>query len=166
MEIATFAGGCFWCGEAVFIRLKGVSKVTSGYTGGEIANPSYEQVTTGSTGHAEAIQIEFDPKIISYQKLLEVFFATHDPTTLNQQGADMGTQYRSVIFYHDDNQKKEAQGFIKGKVVTKVERIGKFYPAESYHKDYYETHKDALYCKIVIDPKIQKLYRDFKEDLK
>jgi peptide-methionine (S)-S-oxide reductase len=175
METATFAGGCFWCGEAVFQRLKGVLKVTSGYTGGETDNPSYEEVVSGQTGHAEAIQIEFNPKEITFEKLLQVFFATHDPTTLNQQGADVGTQYRSAVFYKDEEQRKEAESFIKQleaskkydkPIVTKVEPLKKFYSAGTYHKDFYDNHKDAPYCQIVIDPKIQKLYRDFKDNLK
>ncbi len=166
MEKATFGGGCFWCTEAIFQRLKGVKTVIPGYTGGTINNPNYEQVSSGETGHVEAIQITFDPKIISFEKLLEVFFATHDPTSVNKQGADVGTEYRSVIFYHSDDQKKAAEARIHPPMVTKVEPAKEFYPAEDYHKNYYENHKDAAYCKLVIDPKIQKLYRDFKEDLK
>lgn len=175
MEVATFGGGCFWCTEAVFKRLKGVESVEPGYAGGTMDNPSYEAVSGGQTGHAESIQIKFDPKVISFDKLLAVFFATHDPTTLNQQGADIGTQYRSVIFYHDENQQQATLDYIKklqdsgkfsSKIVTKVEPFTNFYPAESYHKNYYENHQDAPYCQLVIDPKIQKLYRDFKTDLK
>lgn len=175
MELATFAGGCFWCTEAVFKRLKGVESVEPGYAGGSMNKPSYENVSSGKTGHAEAIQITFDPKIISFNELLKVFFATHDPTTLNKQGADIGTQYRSVIFYHDQKQQKAAEDYIKSiqksgkfssKIVTKVEPLSSFYPAETYHKDYYENHQDAPYCQLVIDPKIQKLYKDFKENLK
>lgn len=166
MEIATFAGGCFWCTEAIFKRLKGVESVIPGYTGGNLDNPNYEQVSSGETGHAEAIQITFDPNTISFEKLLEVFFATHDPTTLNQQGADFGTQYRSSIFYHSADQKKAAEKFVHPPMVTKIEEASVFYPAEDYHKNYYDTHKDAMYCKLVIDPKIQKLYKDFKENIK
>ncbi len=175
MEIATFGGGCFWCTEALFKRLKGVSSVEPGYSGGDMENPNYEAVSGGQTGHAEAIQLTFDPKIISYEKLLEVFFATHDPTTLNKQGSDVGTQYRSVIFYHDENQKNtirdyinklEKSGKFSSRIITQVKPFINFYPAENYHKNYYDSHQDAPYCQLVIDPKIQKLYRDFKEDLK
>ena len=166
MEIATFGGGCFWCTEAIFQRLKGVIKVVPGYTGGTSDNPNYEQVSSGESGHVETIQITFDPKIITFEKLLEVFFATHDPTTVNRQGSDIDTQYRSIIFYQNDAQKETAEKFIHLPIVTKIEPAATFYPAEDYHKNYYETHKDAPYCQLVIDPKIQKLYRDFKEDLK
>lgn len=168
METATLAGGCFWCTEAIFQRIRGVIQVTPGYTGGNKNNPSYEDVTSGSTHHAEAIQITFDPKVISYQKLLEVFFALHDPTTLNKQGADIGTQYRSAIFYNDEQQKKIAQE-LKSQIpnaVTEIVPFEKFYKAEDYHQNYYETHKDIPYCKIVIDPKIQKLYKEFREIVK
>lgn len=175
METATLAGGCFWCTEATFQRLKGVKSTTPGYTGGTVGNPTYEQVCTGSTGHAEAIQIRFDPKIISYGKLLEVFFALHDPTTLNQQGADVGTQYRSAIFYHDDNQKKTAEtlkgkldksGNFKAKIVTEVVPFTKFYQAENYHQNYFDSNRTAPYCQVVIDPKIKKLLEEFPADLK
>lgn len=165
-EIATLSGGCFWCLEAIFKRLKGVTSVVSGYAGGEMQNPSYEDVSSGKTGHAEAVQITFDPKIITFEKLLEVFFATHDPTTANRQGSDVGTQYRSVIFYQNDAQKETAEKFIHPPIVTKIEPATIFYPAEDYHKNYYETHKDAPYCKLVIDPKIQKLREKFKEEVK
>ncbi len=175
MEKATFANGCFWCTEAVFKRLKGVSEVISGYTGGATEDPSYDDVSSGKTGHAEALQITFDPTVISYDKLLDVFFATHNPTTLNQQGNDMGTQYRSAIFYHSDSQKKSAERAIasleKEKVypdpiVTAVEPYTTFYPAEPHHQNYYDRNTDMPYCKYVIDPKITKLYKDFKEDVK
>lgn len=176
LSVATLAGGCFWCTEAVFKRLKGVVKVIPGYTGGKIKSPTYEQVSTGNSGHAEAIQIEFDPAIISYQKLLEVFWALHDPTTLNRQGGDVGTQYRSSIFYHNEDQKKtaekslkkaESSGMYKDKFVTEIAPIANFYPAEDYHMNYYEQNKNANpYCRIVIDPKITKLYKNFKDDLK
>lgn len=173
MDTATVAGGCFWCTEAIFKRLKGVGKVTPGYTGGDVENPSYEAVCSGNTGHAEAVQIEFDPKVISFEKLLEVFFKLHDPTTLNQQGNDVGTQYRSAIFYYSNEQKEIATKIISKlqvefdkPIVTKLEQFSKFYPAESYHRDYYDLNRSQPYCQIVIDPKIQKLYRDFKDDLK
>lgn len=168
METATLAGGCFWCTEAIFKRLKGVIEVIPGYTGGTVENPTYEVVCSGKTGHAEAIQIKFDPKIISFETLLEIFFKLHDPTTLNRQGNDVGTQYRSAIFYHDEAQKKEALDKIKKipGAVTKLEPFSKFYPAEDYHKNYYERNSSQPYCQIVIDPKIQKLYRDFKQQIK
>ena len=172
-EVATFAGGCFWCTEAIFKRLKGVKSVASGYSGGNPPaggeNPTYEQVCSGTTGHAEAIRIEFDPKIISFKKLLEVFFKLHDPTTLNRQGNDVGTQYRSVIFYHGEQQKELAekvklkmQKIYKGKIVTGIVPFANFYRAENYHQNYFENNKNAPYCQVVIDPKIQKLYKDFK----
>lgn len=174
-ETATLAGGCFWCTEAIFRRLKGVLSVTPGYTGGEMNNPSYQDVSTGKTGHAEAVQIKFDPKILSFEKLLDVFWHLHDPTQLNRQGADVGTQYRSAIFYHNDLQKKiaeaskkklEKSGYYDNPVVTKIVPFTKFYPAENYHKDFYETHKNYPYCKVVIDPKIKKLMTQYKEDIK
>jgi peptide-methionine (S)-S-oxide reductase len=172
--IATFGGGCFWCTEAIFQRLKGVIKVVPGYSGGDVDNPSYEQVSAGNTGHAEATQITFDPTIIGFDKLLEIFFATHDPTTLNRQGNDIGSQYRSAVFYHSDNQKKDAENCIKdleksGKfdipIVTEVSPFRKFFPAEDYHKNYYNTHKDQAYCKLVIDPKVQKLMKEFSKEI-
>lgn len=173
--IATLAGGCFWCTEAIFKRLKGVESVTSGYAGGEMDKPSYEAVSSGTTGHAEAIQIKFDPKIITYEKLLEVFFKLHDPTTPNQQGADVGKQYRSEIFYHDENQKNialevkeeiEKEDTYQNPIVTEIIPYKNFYKAENYHQNYYENNRMAPYCQIVIDPKIQKLMSDFKEDVK
>lgn len=167
---ATFAGGCFWCTEAVFQRLEGVKKVVPGYTGGSIKDPSYKEVAKGNTGYAEAIQITFDSKEISYEDLLHVFFATHDPTTLNRQGADIGTQYRSEIFYHDEAQKEKAEKYIneiqkdyKDNIVTKVSKFEKFYEAEDYHKNYYNNNKNSMYCKLVIDPKINKLSKIKKE---
>lgn len=172
--IAIVAGGCFWCTEAIFKRLKGVKSVIPGYAGGTTQNPTYEQVSSGKTGHAEAIQIEFDPKIISFEKLLQIFLKLHDPTTLNKQGTDTGTQYRSIIFYHDQNQKEKAEKAIKkieeskiysSKIVTKIETFTKFYLAEDYHKNYYERNSYQPYCQIIIDPKIQKLYRDFKQEV-
>lgn len=170
---AYFAGGCFWCTEAVLKSLKGVISATPGYSGGDAENPTYEKVSLGATGHAETVQIEFDPKVISYGDLLTVFFATHDPTTLNRQGNDIGTQYRSVIFYADESQKKEAEDFIKnlnaelgGGVVTELVAFERFYEAEDYHKNYYERHKDQTYCELIIAPKIEKLQSRFKELLK
>lgn len=172
METATLAGGCFWCTEAIFKRLKGVLSVIPGYSGGNPPegglSPTYEQVSSGKTNHAESVQITFDPTIISFEKLLEVFFALHDPTTLNQQGADIGTQYRSAIFYHSEKQKQTAEK-IKAtipKAVTEITRFTAFYAAEAYHKDYYEKNSKAGYCKIVIDPKITKLYKEFSEVVK
>lgn len=169
-EIATFGGGCFWCVEAIFKELKGVEKVVSGYAGGAMANPSYEQVSTGDTGHAEAVQITFDPKVISYEQLLEVFFLTHDPTTPNRQGDDIGTQYRSVIFYHDEKQKRLAEAFIKklaaeqvyeARIVTEILPYSQFYPAESYHQDYYAQNPNKPYCQLVINPKLAKFRQKF-----
>ena len=175
LQKATFAGGCFWCTEAIFKKLKGVKEVVSGYAGGDKENPSYEEVSSSTTGHAEAIQITFDPKTISYEDLLYVFMRTHDPTTLNRQGNDVGTQYRSEIFYHNGDQKKLAEKEIReleesdyydGKIVTKISHYRDFFPAESYHQDYYKNNKNKPYCKIVIDPKIDKLKKDFKKFLK
>lgn len=175
MEKATFAGGCFWCTEAIFQRLKGVSSVLPGYSGGSVENPTYEQVCDGKTGHAEAIQIEFDPKLIPFEKLLEVFFYTHDPTTLNQQGNDMGPQYRSVIFYDELEQKEEAEKFVKElkqkkvysrQIVTTIEPFKNFYIAEDYHKNYFEKNKDAPYCNYIIGPKIHKLLEKFGKEVK
>jgi peptide-methionine (S)-S-oxide reductase len=174
-QTATFAGGCFWCTEAIFKRLKGVTTVTSGYTGGTTDNPTYNQLHETETGHAEAIEVNFDPSIISYSTLLDVFFGTHDPTTLNRQGNDQGTEYRSVIFYHDEEQKNLA--FTKKKqledekkfsdpIVTEIIPYTKFYPAEEDHKDYYDRNQNAPYCKIIIDPKIQKLMKNFSESVK
>ena len=165
-EVGVFGGGCFWCTEAVFASLKGVVSVMPGYSGGTLTNPTYEQVSGGNTGHIECTKVEFDPEIISYEQLLKVFFETHDPTTLNRQGNDMGTQYRSVIFYTSEDQKSSALNFInkiteaglyKSPVVTTVEPLGEFYPAEDYHQKYYENHKDAPYCQIVIAPKLEKV---------
>ena len=171
-KIAVFGGGCFWCTEAVFKMLKGVYAVWPGYAGGTVANPTYEQVSSGTTGHAECIKIEFNPEEIRYSDLLTVFFASHDPTTLNQQGHDIGTQYRSVIFYTTDDQKKDAENFIKNlnesnkegrSVVTEVLPLGDFYIAENYHKDYYERNQDAPYCQLVINPKLDKVQKDFED---
>ncbi len=172
IEQAVFGGGCFWCTEAVFKMLNGVTKVEPGYSGGTTKNPTYDDVGTGLTGHAEATLIEFNPKIISYEKLLTVFFGTHDPTTLNRQGGDVGTQYRSVIFYTSEKQKEIAENFIKNlnnqsekgaPIVTEVAPFDIFYSAEDYHKNYFENHKDAPYCQLVIDPKLEKVQKDFGE---
>lgn len=174
-EIATFGGGCFWCTEAVFLELRGVEKVESGYAGGEIANPSYEAVCTGRTGHAEVIQITFDPATISFRDLLEVFFATHDPTTLNRQGADVGTQYRSAIFYHSPEQQAAAEAMIAERnasgdfappIVTQVVPYANYYPAEDYHQNYYAEHPTQSYCSAVIPPKLAKLRQKFAAKLK
>lgn len=176
LETATFAGGCFWCTEAVFKRLKGVEEVISGYSGGRVENPTYEEVSSGDTGHAEAIQIKFDSSVISFEQLVEIFFKLHDPTTLNQQGADVGEQYRSAIFYHSEEQKEIAEKVMEqfekrqaydDPIVTEITPYSDFYKAEDYHQDYYENNRNSnSYCRIVIDPKIQKLYRDFKEMIK
>lgn len=174
MEKATLAGGCFWCTEAIFQRLKGVLSVEPGYSGGLIANPTYAEVCSGTTGHAEAIQIEFDPRIIPYVKLLEVFFYTHDPTTPNQQGNDIGPQYRSVIFYHSAKQKTAAQKFVRQlkkekvfsrPIVTTIEPFKNFYLAEDYHKNYFDRNKNA-YCDFVIKPKIHKLLEKYRKEIK
>lgn len=174
-EIATLANGCFWCSEAVFSRLKGVKSVVPGYSGGKIEEPSYDDVCTGRTGHAEAAQIEFDPAVISFEKLLDVFWHTHDPTTLNRQGADVGTQYRSAIFYHDDRQREIAENskreleeevIYNDPIVTEITPFKNFYIAEDYHKKYYENHQDAQYCRFVIEPKIRKLLKQYEKDVK
>lgn len=172
---ATFGGGCFWCTEAVYAQIKGVTRVTSGYIGGHVENPTYKQVCSGLTGHAEAVEIEYDPAVVAYEKLLEIFFSTHDPTTLNRQGADVGTQYRSAIFYHDDEQKKTAQQVIiqlnaakvfPAKIVTKLEPATVFYPAEDYHQDYFAINGYQPYCQAVIAPKVAKVRKVFKDLLK
>ena len=175
METATLAGGCFWCLEAVFQQLKGVTKVTSGYAGGTVPNPSYEAVCTGRTGHAEVVQIEFDPAVVSYRELLDVFFVIHDPTTLNRQGVDEGTQYRSAVFYHSPQQQQVAEAVIAeleaGKVwddpiVTEVVPLDAFYPAEEYHRDYFRRNPGQSYCRAVIAPKVAKLRKHYLEKLK
>ncbi len=175
MEVATFAGGCFWCTEAIFLELDGVQSVVSGYTGGARPNPTYEQVSSGATGHAEATQITFDPKKISFGELLEVFFATHDPTTLNRQGNDVGTQYRSEIFYHSAEQKQISEDYIaqltaaktfEDPIVTKVSPAVVFYAAENYHQNYYNQNKGQSYCHYVITPKVEKVRSYFKDKLK
>jgi peptide-methionine (S)-S-oxide reductase len=166
-ELATFGGGCFWCMEAVFERLPGVKSVASGFAGGHTANPAYEQVCTGDTGHAEVTQIEFDPAKISYEKLLDVFWQAHDPTTLNRQGADEGTQYRSIILYHSEVQKLAAekskagaQKNFKHPIVTEIVPFVKFYPAGDHHQEYYDNHSSAPYCRAVIAPKLEKLEKE------
>jgi peptide-methionine (S)-S-oxide reductase len=173
-QIATLANGCFWCSEAIFKRLKGVKSVLPGYSGGIVENPSYEQVCAGKTGHAESIQIEFDPTVIPYEKILEVFWHTHDPTTLNRQGNDVGTQYRSAIFYHDQKQKEiaekskrglEKEGVYKNPIVTEITPFKNFYVAEDYHKNYYENNQDVPYCSFVISPKVRKLTQKYGNDL-
>ena len=175
MEVATFAGGCFWCTEAVFLEIKGVEKVVSGYIGGKTVNPTYKDICTGETGHAEAIQITFNPNEVAYEDLLEVFFGTHDPTTLNRQGADVGTQYRSAIFYHSEAQKTKAENYIQllekeklydKKIVTKVSSATIFYPAEDYHQNYYNQNSSQGYCQMVIAPKLEKLRKYYKSKLK
>ena len=172
---ATFAGGCFWCTEAVYAQLKGVHAVTSGYIGGQVPNPTYKDVCSGLTGHAEAIEIEYDPQVVSFEKLLEVFFATHDPTTLNRQGADVGTQYRSGVFYHDDEQKRIAEQVIAkldaaqvfpAKIVTEVTKASTFYPAEGYHQDYFAKNPADRYCNAVAAPKVTKVRKVFKDLVK
>ena len=171
METVTFGSGCFWCTEAVFQQLKGVSSVVSGYSGGHVENPTYEQVVTGRTGHAEVCQIQFDPDQISFEDILEVFFNTHDPTTLNRQGNDIGTQYRSVIFYHTDEQRETAErikaeldtsGTWKNPIVTEIVPIKKFYKAEDYHQNYYRNNPNQGYCQLVIAPKLRKFEKVFK----
>lgn len=175
MEIATLAGGCFWCTEAVFLELKGVESVVSGYIGGKTANPTYKEICNGDTGHAEAIQISFNPNEISFGELLEIFFATHDPTTLNRQGNDVGTQYRSEIFYHNEDQKEISESYIElltqentfGKaIVTRISPATLFYPAEDYHQNYYNQHQEQGYCSYIITPKIEKLKKVYKDKLK
>jgi peptide-methionine (S)-S-oxide reductase len=173
-ETATFANGCFWCTEAVFKRLKGVKSVLPGYAGGTVKDPSYDQVCAGNTGHAESIQIKFDPKVLPFEKILDIFWHTHDPTTLNRQGNDIGTQYRSAIFFHNEKQKEiaekskkdlEDKGVYKNSIVTEITPIKNFYVAEDYHKDYYDNHQDAPYCNYVIDPKIHKLLQRYGSDV-
>jgi peptide-methionine (S)-S-oxide reductase len=175
LQIATFAGGCFWCTEAIFLRIEGVSKVVSGYTGGQIKNPAYREICTGRTGHAEAIQIFYDDQKVSYKELLEIFFATHDPTTLNRQGNDVGTQYRSSIFYNSDIQKQEAEDFISlledetifdNPIVTEVVPLGAFYNAEDYHQNYYNQNSEQAFCQFVISPKLSKLKALYPNKLK
>lgn len=171
-ETAVFGGGCFWCTEAVFSELKGVTSVESGYAGGHTKNPSYEEVCSGTTGHAEVIKITFDPAIVSFEKLLEVFFLTHDPTTLNRQGADVGTQYRSAVFYTSNEQKEKANEVIKAisdkqaysnPIVTEVSELSNYYVAENYHQDYFSRNGNQPYCRIVIQPKMEKFRKAFSD---
>ncbi len=173
IKVATFGGGCFWCVEAVIQRLKGVEKVVSGYSAGQTKNPSYREICTGTTGHAEVIQVNFDPSVISYEDLLTVFMTSHDPTTLNRQGADKGTQYRSIILYHDAEQKATAEKVLENvktyysdPIVTQIVPLDVFYAAEKNHQDYYNNNSFAGYCRIVIDPKIKKLRDQYADKLK
>jgi peptide-methionine (S)-S-oxide reductase len=174
-DTATFATGCFWCTEAIFQRMKGVKKVTSGYSGGNIPNPTYEEVCTGSTGHAECCRVIYDPAVVSFDELLEVFWKTHDPTTLNRQGNDVGTQYRSAVFYHTEEQKEKAEhykkaldssGAFNSPIVTVIEPIKNFYSAENYHQDYFNSNPGNTYCRFVIVPKVEKFQKVFKDKLK
>ena len=174
-EIATLAGGCFWCLEAVYDELKGVEDVVSGYAGGRVPNPSYELVCTGATGHAEVVQIAFDPKIISFKEILEVFFTIHDPTTLNRQGSDVGTQYRSAIFYHTQEQKVTAEQVIAelnsehiwdGSIITELKPFEEFYPAEAHHQEYFKKNPNQSYCRVVIAPKVTKFRKKFLDKLR
>lgn len=175
LQTATFAGGCFWCTEAIFKRLNGVMSVMTGFSGGKRENPDYFQVVTGVTGHAESIQIMFDPHTIPFEKLVEIFFAMHNPTTLNQQDYDRGEEYRSAIFYHSDEQKKiaekvkkeiEESGKYKDPIVTEITPFSAFYPADQHHQDFYDKNRNIPYCQIIIDPKIQKLLKEFSNDVK
>jgi peptide-methionine (S)-S-oxide reductase len=174
-EIATFGGGCFWCVEAVFTELKGVEKVESGYAGGTVPNPTYEEVCTGKTGHAEVVQVTFDSNVLSYKDLLKIFFTVHDPTTLNRQGADVGTNYRSVIFYHTDEQKREAsevisevtaEGLWSAPIVTELQPFKAFYRAEQYHQEYFKNNPNQPYCRMVIVPKVRKFREHYMERLR
>jgi len=175
IEIATFGGGCFWCTEAIFERVSGVHKVESGYSGGHVINPDYKMVTSGTTGHAEVVQITFDPEVVSYLELLKIFFLTHDPTTLNRQGADVGTQYRSIVLYHDEHQQNltreimqelDSEAIWSDPIVTAVEPFEQFYSAEAYHQEYYDNNPNLGYCRLVITPKLEKFEKVFKEKLK
>ncbi|WP_426493560.1 peptide-methionine (S)-S-oxide reductase MsrA [Hymenobacter sp. 102] len=175
MEQATFGAGCFWCVEAVFQDLKGVEKVVSGYMGGRIANPTYKEVCSGLTGHAEVAQITYDPSVISFEELLEVFWKTHDPTTLNRQGADTGTQYRSGVFYHNEEQRRLAEGYkqklnaahaFPNPIVTEITAATTFYPAEDYHQNYYNQNGQQPYCQFVVKPKVDKVRQVFADKLK
>jgi peptide-methionine (S)-S-oxide reductase len=175
LETAVFGGGCFWCTEAIFNRLKGVATVTSGYAGGKSQNPSYFKVSLGFTGHAEVIQIEFDPKVIPYTQLLDIFWHTHNPTTLNRQGADVGSQYRSIILYTTDSQRQQAETMLQtfkdsnefgAAIVTEIQPLDTFYTAEEYHQKYYENNPTEMYCEVVISPKIEKLLKKYQAWLK
>jgi peptide-methionine (S)-S-oxide reductase len=174
-EVATLAGGCFWCLEAIFVEVDGVEDVISGYTGGTTVNPTYQEVCSDRTGHAEAIQLTFDPGKISYREILEIFFSVHDPTTLNRQGEDVGTQYRSAIFYHNERQRTIAETLIKElneahlwdkPIVTQVAPLDKFYPAEDYHREYFSRHPEQSYCQVVISPKVDKFQKQWMKRLK
>ncbi|MDX1687070.1 MAG: peptide-methionine (S)-S-oxide reductase MsrA [Candidatus Promineifilaceae bacterium] len=172
-EMTTLGGGCFWCLEAVYDEVQGVEKVVSGYAGGDVPNPTYEAVCTGTTGHAEVVQLTYDPDEISFREILEIFFTIHNPTTLNRQGADVGTQYRSAIFYHDEEQKEVALDVIEevqqawdDPIVTEVTSLDAFYPAEDYHQDYYKNHPNQGYCQVVIRPKLAKFRKTFAEKRK
>jgi peptide-methionine (S)-S-oxide reductase len=174
-EVATLGGGCFWCIEAAFDEIRGVINVESGYSGGATPSPTYEQVCTGTTGHAEVVQVTFDPDTVSFKEILEIFFTAHDPTTMNRQGADVGTQYRSAIFYHNEKQKQTAEQIIAeldaakvwdSPIVTQFEPFRKFYKAEDYHRRYFSRHPEAGYCRVVIAPKIAKLRKKYREKLK
>ncbi len=173
--VATFGGGCFWCTEAVYAQMEGVDKVVSGYSGGKVNNPTYKEVCSGLTGHAEVVQITYDAQVVSFEDLLEVFFATHDPTTLNRQGADVGTQYRSAIFYHSEEQKRKAeliiaelnkQGAFDTPIVTEVTAFDRFYEAENYHQDYFANNPNQPYCRMVVNPKVKKFKKMFEDKLK
>jgi len=175
LGFATLGGGCFWCTEAVFLEIEGVKKVVPGYSGGQVKNPSYQQVVSGTTGHAEVIQVSYDPEKITYRKILEIFFNMHDPTSLNRQGADVGTQYRSVIYYHDEDQRKVAEGIIKEMedsnvfnlpIVTQLEPFVEFFEAEDYHTNYYNRNQNQGYCKFVIEPKLRKVEKEFYDRIK
>ena len=175
LDTATFGGGCFWCTEAIFQNVDGVQSVTSGYAGGTVKNPTYEQVSSGTTGHAESVQIVYDPAKVPFKELLEVFWKTHDPTTINQQGNDFGEQYRSVVFYHSDEQKKLAEhykheldsaGIYDKPIVTEIVPYTNFYKAESYHQNYFNDHRNQPYCTFVIQPKVEKFKKIFKDKLK
>ncbi|MBU0645919.1 peptide-methionine (S)-S-oxide reductase MsrA [Patescibacteria group bacterium] len=170
VQVIVLGGGCFWCTEAVFQKIKGVTKVESGYAGGEAANPTYEQVSTGETGHAECVRVEYDADQVGLNKILDVFFAVHDPTTLNRQGNDVGTQYRSIIFWTEPEQEKAIKDYLikvqdefKDPVVTEVEKLDMFYPAEDYHEDYYNQNKSKMYCRLVISPKLKKVEEKFAD---
>ena len=174
-ETITLGGGCFWCIEAIYQELKGVIEVVSGYSGGKVKNPSYEQVCSGKTGHAEVIQVTFNPEIITFKKILGVFFSTHDPTTLNRQGKDVGTQYRSVIFYHTQKQRQIAlevikelngAGILKDPIVTEISLFKEFYEAENYHQDYFKLNASKSYCKVIIQPKVEKFRENYANNLK
>jgi len=172
-ELATLAGGCFWCTEAAVKELAGVESVTSGYAGGHTENPTYKKVCSGATGHAEVVQVEYDPDVIGYDELLEVFFATHDPTQLNRQGPDVGTQYRSIVLYHDEEQRGRAEAYTEAldeayddEVVTELERLGRFWPAEEYHQDYFDKNPNDAYCRMHARPKVEKVRETFEEKVK